>query len=126
MDLCAPAIEDAWLNAERNNIRPLMPRAPGAVPPNSVAVDAATAGKAYFICARAEALTEGILQSGWRGANESAAITGEEGDAKAATAAVAQRGLSRELAGLRVFVAGKRLLAVVDPPREVNMFFDLL
>ncbi|CAM9180187.1 unnamed protein product, partial [Ectocarpus fasciculatus] len=90
VDLCAPAIDDAWRNAARNGILP-----------------------AYFVPARAEALMEGILyKQGWRGCNGSAPSGGS------ALPLGEQKRLHAELTQLRTIVDGKRLLAIVDPPRE--------
>ncbi len=107
VDLCGPAIEDAWKNAEINGIRPLMPRVGVNIESHNSGV-----GSAYFICARADALMEGILYpTGWRGCN------GSSTDSSLSVAE--QKKLHTELTGLRLITQGKRLLAVVDPPREV-------
>ena len=108
VDLCGPAIEDAWKNAEINGIKPMMPRigVSGEYQNNN------GVGSAYFICARADALMEGILYpTGWRGCN------GTSTDS--ALSPVEQKKMHAELSGLRLITQGKRLLAVVDPPREV-------
>jgi hypothetical protein len=77
--------------------------------------DANTGGRAFFIAARAEALMEGLLYSGgWRGCNGSVR-PGEAG----ALSAEEQRRLHGQLCRLRAWAAGKRLAAIVDPPREV-------
>lgn len=118
VDLCSSAIDDAWKNMERNGLTPLMNRVvlggsivtSSAQPSNS-----GSRGQAYFVPARAEALMEGILyKQGWRGCNG----TGVED--KNALSIEEQRRLHAELSQLRTIVDGKRLLAIVDPPREVQ------
>lgn len=130
VDLCAPAIEDAWDNAARNGILPIMERDLTTPVSDDSNRDTATAagngGRAFFIATRAEALMEGLLYSGgWRGCNGSVR-PGEAG----ALSAEEQRRLHGQLCRLRTWVTGKRLAAIVDPPREVviwppNMTFDL-
>lgn len=125
VDLCAPAIDDAWRNAERNRVAPLIPRvvlgeggeiALSAASTTISPTDGLIRGKAYFVPARAEALMEGILYpQGWRGCNEAAQAKG------GAIPVEEQKRLHSELSQLRTIVSGKRLLAIVDPPREVHL-----
>ena len=118
VDLCAPAIDDAWKNAELNDIHPVIPRVLkghcNATESNPIALSESVSSsqrRAYFVAARAEALMEGILYSqGWKGCN---------GNTSNPLPLEEQEKLRTELSKLRTIVSGKRLLAIVDPPREV-------
>jgi hypothetical protein len=115
VDLCAPAIDDAWKNASRNGIMPIIPRFGLGQSEAAAPIETTSQiGKSYFICARAEALMEGILNnSGWRGCNGAP-------DNGSGLSLDEQSILRNELSLLRTFVSGKRLHAIVDPPREVR------
>ena len=100
VELCQAAVDDAHLNAGLNDLQ-LLHRATNSAEESQV-LAAATSGLA-FVCARAEAVLGSILSD----------------------RPLASHGTSDRLRDVSILAKGKKVLAVVDPPREVILHFAL-
>ena len=97
VELCQAAVDDAHLNAGLNGMR-LLQSGSGNATDEAQTLSKETAGLA-FVCSRAEAVLGSILSD----------------------RAVTSQGANQMLRDVTILARGKKVLAVVDPPREVSV-----